>query len=227
VHRPEPRLEIVAIRILDFFVHVGGKCGEYRWVISSIFEPSTMSVRLRVAHESRTPGHKTECFVRLFAAGQSEVVRYILALVPDMDDAQEVLQETAVVLWNRPGQYDPDRPFVPWTCRFAYFQVLKFRDQQSRRRCFLSLEAIDQLAAERADERAVLDERRGAPARCLKLLSYPQRLMIEQRYSRRMPVAQLFAVTRRSIATLYKALERLRRRLFECVNRRLGLEGVR
>jgi RNA polymerase sigma-70 factor (ECF subfamily) len=185
-----------------------------------------MNVRLAVA-QSRVQGDETGRFVRLFAAAQSEVLRYILALVPDLDDAQEILQETAIDLWKRFDQYDPDCPIVPWACRFAYFQVLRFREQQSRRRRFLSLEAIDQLAAERAEESAELDDRRRALATCPKLLSDPERLVIEQGYSRRMPVAQLSAVTGRSIATLYKALERLRRRLFECVNRRLGPEGTR
>jgi RNA polymerase sigma-70 factor (ECF subfamily) len=171
--------------------------------------------------QSRSPGHETERFVRLFAAGQSEVLRYILALVPDINDAQEVLQETAVDLWKKFDQYDPGYPFVPWACRFAYFQVLKFREQQGRQRRFLSLEAIDQLAAERPEENAVLEDRRHALATCLKLLSDADRLMVEERYSQRMPVTRLSEVTGRNVSTLYKALERVRRRLFECVNRRL------
>jgi RNA polymerase sigma-70 factor (ECF subfamily) len=177
--------------------------------------------------QSRSPGHETERFVRLFAAGQSEVLRYILALVPDIDNAQEVLQETAVDLWKKFDQYDPHCPFVPWACRFAYFQVLKFREQQARQRRFLSLEAIEQIAAERPAESAVLEDRRHALALCLKLLSDSERLMVEQRYSRRMPVAQLSEVTGRNISTLYKALDRVRRRLFECVNRRLKLGSLR
>jgi RNA polymerase sigma-70 factor (ECF subfamily) len=180
-----------------------------------------MNVRLAMAQQSRRPGHDTERFVRLFAAGQSEVLRYILALVPDIDDAHEVLQETAVDLWRKFDQYDPDYPFVPWACRFAYFQILKFREQQARRRRFLSLEAIDLLAAERPEESGVLEDRRHALATCLKLLSESDRLIVEQHYSRRMPVVQLAEVTGRNLAALYKTLERLRRRLFECVNRRL------
>jgi RNA polymerase sigma-70 factor (ECF subfamily) len=185
-----------------------------------------MNVRLAMA-QSRAQGYEAERFVRLFDAAQSEVRRYILALVPDLDDVQEVFPETAVDLWKTFDQSDPGCPFVPWTCGVGYFQVLKFREQQSRRRRLLSLDAINQLAAERTDESAVLDDRRRAMATCLKLLSDPERLMIEQRYSRPTPVAQLSAVTGRSIATLYKALERVRRRLFECVNRRLGPEGTR
>jgi RNA polymerase sigma-70 factor (ECF subfamily) len=180
-----------------------------------------MNLQIAMAQESRTPGDETERFVRLFAAGQTEILRYILALVPDIDDAQEILQEAAVDLWKKFDQYDPDYPFVPWACRFAYFQILKFREGQSRRRRFLSLEAIDQLAAERPEDSAMLDDRRRALATCLKRLNDFERLIVELRYTQRMSVVQVSEVTGRSIATLYKALERLRRRLFECVNRRL------
>jgi hypothetical protein len=36
-------------------------------------------------------------------------------------------------------------------------------------------------------------------------------------------VAQIAGITGRNTWTLYKALERIRRRLFECVNRRLQM----
>jgi RNA polymerase sigma-70 factor (ECF subfamily) len=177
--------------------------------------------------QSRSPGHDTERFVRLFASGQREVLRYILALVPDIDDAHEILQETAVDLWKKFDEYDSGCPFIPWACRFAFFHVLKFREQKSRRSKFLSLEAIDQLSTERLEENDVLEDRRRALATCLKLLSESDRLIVEERYSRQLPVTQISEVTGRNISTLYKALERVRRRLFECVNRRLGLGSLR
>ena len=177
--------------------------------------------------QSPGSGRDTERFVRLFAAGQREVLRYILALVPDIDDAQEILQETAVDLWKKFDQYDPDCPFVPWACRFAFFRVLKFRDQKVRRGRFLSIEAIERLAADRLEEDEALEDRRRALAACLRLLSEAERLIIEQRYSRRMPVARLSEATGRDVSTIYKALERLRRRLFECISRRLELGTLR
>jgi RNA polymerase sigma-70 factor (ECF subfamily) len=185
-----------------------------------------MGIRLPMA-ESRGPGHDTERFVRLFAAGQCEVLRYILALVPNIDEAREILQETAVDLWKKFDQYDTECPFIPWACRFAFFRILKFREQESRRRKFLSLEAIEQLAAERLEENDYLEDRRRALATCLKQLSDSERLIVEQRYSRGIPLAQLSEVTGKNISTLYKMLERVRRRLFDCISRRLELGSLR
>jgi RNA polymerase sigma-70 factor, ECF subfamily len=173
--------------------------------------------------QSCSSGQDVERFVRLFAAGQREVLRYILALVPDIDDAHEILQEAAVDLWKKFDQYDPCYPFVPWACRFAFLRVLKFRDQKSRAGRFLSLEAIDQLVAERREEENALEDRRRALTVCLKLLNESDRLIVEQRYLRNLSVAKLSEATGRNLSTIYKSLERIRRRLFECINRRLEL----
>jgi RNA polymerase sigma-70 factor (ECF subfamily) len=174
--------------------------------------------------QSPRSGQETERFVRLFAAGQRELLRYILALVPDTDDAHEILQETAVDLWKKFDEYDTDCPFVPWGCRFAYYRVLKFREKKLRQRKFLSVEALELLAAERREhDLDQLEDRRRALAACLKQLGDAERLLVEQRYSRRMPVAQLSEVTGRNVSTIYKALERIRRRLFDCISRRMKL----
>src|SRR3954447_1882978 len=114
-------------------------------------------VRYRM-EESPGRGQDDERFVRLFASGQREVLRYILALVPDVDDAHEILQDTAVALWKKFDQYDPDCPFVPWACRFAFRHVLKHREQKVRRSKYLSLDVINQLAAQRLEEDEILED---------------------------------------------------------------------
>src|SRR5215470_9049654 len=93
-----------------------------------------------------------ERFGRLFVEAQREILRYILALVPDIDDAHEILQETAVDLWRKFGRYDPAYPFAPWACRFAFRRVLKHREQQARRVKYLSIETLAQIAAERSEK---------------------------------------------------------------------------
>jgi RNA polymerase sigma-70 factor (ECF subfamily) len=169
------------------------------------------------------PGEDPERFVRLFVEGQRQILRYILALVPDIDDAHEILQETAVDLWRKFDQYDPAFPFAPWACRFAFRRVLKYREQQARRVKCLSIESLTQIAAERAEKDGILEERRRALETCVQQLCEADRLVVEHRYSRQMSVAEIAEITGRNTAALYKALERIRRRLFECVNRRVRM----
>jgi RNA polymerase sigma-70 factor (ECF subfamily) len=162
-----------------------------------------------------------ELFVRLFVEGQRQILRYILTLVPDVDDAHEILQETAMDLWRKFDQYDPAFPFAPWACRFALRCVLKHREQRARRLKYLSVESLARVAAEWSEKEEILEDRRRALETCLQQLCEADRLIVEHRYSRQMSVAQIAEITGRNTPALYKALDRIRRRLFECVNRRL------
>ena len=183
-----------------------------------------MTVNSRLSMVSPTvPGQDPEGFVRLFVEGQREILRYILALVPDIDDAHEILQETAVDLWRKFDRYDPAYPFAPWACRFAFRRVLKHREQQARRVKYLSIESLKRIAAERSEKDGILEDRRRALETCLQQLCEADRLVVEHRYSHQMSVAQIAGITGRNLSTLYKSLERIRRRLFECVNRRLQM----
>jgi RNA polymerase sigma-70 factor, ECF subfamily len=168
-------------------------------------------------------GEDPERFVRLFVEGEREILQYILRLVPDIDDAHEILQETAVDLWRKFDRYDPAFAFAPWACGFAFRRVLKHREQQARRAKFLSIESLNLIAAERPDNDDVLEDRRRALERCLQQLRDDDRQVVEGRYSRQMSVAEIAGSTGRNTSALYKALERIRRQLFECVNRRLQM----
>ena len=49
------------------------------------------------ARPSKNDNLSQQRFLRLFLASEPEVRRYVAVLVPNMDDAQEVIQETAGV----------------------------------------------------------------------------------------------------------------------------------
>src|SRR5262249_25142601 len=128
-------------------------------------------------------------------------------------------------LWRRFDQYDPSQPFVPWACRFAFRHVLKYRQKKARVRKLLSVEILNQLARDRVEHDDFLESRRHALAKCLQRLTDEEPALIAERYARRANLAQLAEATGRKVSALYKALERVRRKLFECVNRGLKQEG--
>ncbi len=45
--------------------------------------------------------------------------RYVAALVPNVADAEDIVQQTALALWEKFDAYDPSQPFTPWAWRFA------------------------------------------------------------------------------------------------------------
>ena len=58
-------------------------------------------------------------FLSLFLRSEREIFRYVAALVPNVADPEDIVQQTAIALWEKFDAYDPAQPFTPWACRFA------------------------------------------------------------------------------------------------------------
>jgi RNA polymerase sigma-70 factor (ECF subfamily) len=162
----------------------------------------------------------TERLVRLLTAHQEDLFRYIFALLPHEEDARDVLQETSVALCRKFAEYDPDMPFLPWAFRFAYLEVLRQRERNQRRTLLLSRDLIERLAAQREQMEPELTARLAALEACLERLPSADQLLLRRRYQGKERAEELVHDGGCSRRTLFRKLERIRRLLFECINRR-------
>lgn len=153
---------------------------------------------------------------------QNDLLRYIAPLVGSLDDAQDVLQEAALALWNKFAQYDPQQPFLPWAKRFAKYEVL-MHHRRRRRYTFLSEVLLETLAEQQTEQESVREQRRWALADCVGKLPDADRVLLRQRYSERGTTIQKVAeATGQTANALYKTLQRIRRQLYLCVERKLA-----
>ncbi len=171
------------------------------------------------------PPEAYDTFVRLFAQHGQRVFAYILALLPNRTDAQEVFQETSVVLWREFANFRPDGDFGRWGCGIALNQVRKFRRQRQRDKLVFNDVLIEQLAEERLSGSDRLQQRQAALAECLKKLRAKDRDLIGRCYAGTNSYKAVAEQTGRPVNTVYKALTRIRRALMECIDRRLLQEG--
>src|SRR5262249_46772274 len=121
-------------------------------------------------------------FVRLLLQHQNDLLRHILPLVGCLDDAQDVLQETATALWRKFHQYDRQQPFLPWAKRFARNEVL-MHHRKRRRYTFLTEELIERLAERQSQHEQQAQRRRQALQDCVEKLPEADRLLLDQRYA--------------------------------------------
>lgn len=160
-------------------------------------------------------------FVMLFARHERDLYRYVLTLLPSPADAEDVVQEAAAALWQNFRSFDPARPFLPWACRFAYHQVMNFRRRQKTHRRMFSDAAIEALAVEWPEHAEGADSRREALDGCLGKLHATDRDLVRLRYASEEEVAVLADRTGQTANALYKALQRIRKNLMDCVARTL------
>ena len=163
-------------------------------------------------------------FVELLLRHQSDLLRFIVPLVGELQDAQDVLQETAKALWQKFDQYDSTQSFLAWAKQFARNEVL-MHHRRKRRFTFLSPELLEQLADDQDREAAPAQARREALASCLQKLSPRDRNLLDQRYARNeATVQQIAAETGQTANALYKSLGRIRTTLLACIERHLAME---
>jgi RNA polymerase sigma-70 factor, ECF subfamily len=166
-----------------------------------------------------------ELLVRLLSRHQGELFRYIFALLPHAEDARDVLQETSVALYRKAAEYDPDKPFLAWAYGFALLEILKYRKRVRRDNRHLAEALIERLARERQQSEPVLQERLLALQQCLQDLPPGDRDLIRRRYQDQASTEELVRQFGPSRRTLFRNLDRIRRVLFNCINRRTAAAG--
>src|SRR3990172_1278129 len=94
--------------------------------------------------EAKLPESQEE-FLRLFSVHSQRIYEFILMLVIRRADADEIFQETCLVLWNKFDSYEPSGSFYAWACKIAYLKILALR-RANRRLHLFSEEVLDILA---------------------------------------------------------------------------------
>jgi RNA polymerase sigma-70 factor (ECF subfamily) len=170
---------------------------------------------------------KNKLFLRLFLQNERRLYAYILTLLPNRADADDILQESSLILWDKFDENNPPDDFAAWGCRIAYFKILDFLKKRRRSRVQFSqamLERIGETAVEQAGT-LQLEERRTALARCIEKLRQRDRDLLVQRFAEGATTQSTAAQVGRSVEAVYKALSKIRQSLFDCVTRTLAREG--
>ena len=169
--------------------------------------------------------NRVDEFVRLLAQNQRRLFVYVHTLVMNHTDAEEVLQNTNLVLWREFGTFETGTNFAAWACRVAFNQVMAWRKKRQRDRLQFSDDFLTAIATETHDASDALEEQTKALAGCLAKLPNDQRELIRLRYSEEGTIEAVANRVKRTVEATYRALSRIRHTLHECVTRTLAQEN--
>lgn len=164
---------------------------------------------------------RVEEFMQLFTPNQRRVFLYILTLLPNVEQAEDVLQETNLILWREFHRFEPGTNFAAWACGVAYYQVLKYRKERVREITLLDEEMLGQVAEAQAELADVLEDRRAALLECLQKLPPADRALVTNRYGGNASGKELAETLRRPVNSIYQSLSRIRQVLWDCIDRTL------
>ena len=173
---------------------------------------------------NKIPQDRSSELVQLMMKYQRKLFGYILTLVPSRSDAEDILQETSLTICEKFADFETGTNFYSWACQIAYWKVRAARKKFATSKIIFNeevLEAVSQTRLEMEDE---LDIRHNALSRCLHKLNERDRRMVLVRYESGHNVKAAAQACGRTIQGAYKALNRIRKTLYDCVSLEVSTE---
>ena len=173
--------------------------------------------------DSNSPTY--EQFIRLFMQHESALRAFVRSLLPASEHADEATQETCVALWRKFSGFDVGTDFLAWACTIARFEVLNYRRRLARDHHVFNIDLLELLADEAAGE---IDQRvreLRALETCIGRLAPRRRELVKECYAPGATIKGVADRLGRSATGLYKALNRIRLDLLECIEASLAREA--
>jgi RNA polymerase sigma-70 factor (ECF subfamily) len=166
---------------------------------------------------------RTEQFIQLLTGQQRGLFSYLVAVLGDVHESHNVLQETNLVLWRRSAEFVEGTDFAAWSRKVAHYKVLSYLRDKKRDRHLFDARLLSQLSEQPWGEEDD-DERRVALRECLAALPDRLREVVSLRYG---PGGSLRALVDRlgkSEGSVKMTLMRIRGQLMRCVEQKLATE---
>jgi RNA polymerase sigma-70 factor (ECF subfamily) len=165
-----------------------------------------------------------ERFTLNWTAAQSVVGSYIASLVPDFQEAEDLLQEVALVLLRKFAQYDTARPFIAWALGIAKFEILASRRRHARSFLTADGDLLDNLTLTYTELAPELDQRSSALRDCLKSLEGRSAELIRLRYEEALKPGLIATRIGLDSTVVRMALSRTRAALRDCIENKIKLQ---
>ncbi len=178
----------------------------------------------------RAPGdpelEKRKRLVSLLTRHQRPLLGYVYSLVPHVQDAEDIFQETCEVICEKFDSFrdtsGDGSDFLAWARQIAWWRVRAARTVFARSKRMFSENVMSLIADTESQMHGELDARGEALESCMRKLPPRDRELITARYQQGSSVEDAARLNGRSLEAAYKALMRIRRVLHECVSRHVA-----
>ena len=159
-------------------------------------------------------------FVSLVTVNQRRIFTYILALVPNLSDAEDIMQETATFMWENKEKYIPGTDFVAWGVRVAYYRILEYRKKKNKDRMMVimneQISEIEEVVKKKNDN---TEEMLAKLKECQKTLSAPDKQLMHLKYTMELSASDIANRINKSIRSVYLKISRVQLMLLNCIER--------
>lgn len=168
---------------------------------------------------------KENQFFKLYIQSQKSIFNYILMMVPNLSDAEDLLQEVSAMLWSKFDEFEKGTNFTAWGIQIAYYKVLQFYRKHKRAALQFDEGLLAQLHAYTPALLGDEDDQLFALRKCVEKLDDRDQRLLRMRYEESKAPAEIAESIHRSVDSVYKAIARVHNYLLLCVRKRTA-EGM-
>ncbi len=170
-----------------------------------------------------TPEPSAESYLVLLNENEKSLAAYVHTLVPNLADADDIIQSCKIVMWKHFGSFSEGTNFLAWARKIALNQILNYRRSEKRRDRFSQNPAfVESIARELDSQTESPDRRSEALHQCLQKLPDAHRKLILLRYYEDRDIGEIAILTKRTDSAVYRLLSRVRASLSDCISNTLS-----
>ena len=163
----------------------------------------------------------------MFLEHQPRIYGYVRSLLFQKSDADDVMQETASLLWKKFDEFERGSFFDRWALRVAFHQVRKFRQKKAResKRLQFSEDVLELLSE---DAEPIIDRTEEAAAaleQCLRKLTEKDRRIVALRFEDGATNRSVAGAIGKSESVVSRSLSRIYESLMRCISLQLKFDG--
>ena len=156
-------------------------------------------------------------FVGLLTPEYYKIHSFILTLVPNQADAEDVLQSSISYMWEHFNDFKVGTNFLSWAFTISKFHVLTYRRNKSRSKLLFCDEVIELVEAENQKISEQADVRYNALNKCMKKMRSEDLYFIKKRYEKKTKVKDIAAEMGLSANVVYKRIAQIKSLLLKCI----------
>ena len=160
-------------------------------------------------------------FIELYSKNQKKIFIYILSMVHRQSDAEDILQQTSVQMWNKFNEFENGTSFLAWARAFAKFNTLDFKRKQQNSKLYFGEDIYKDIAEEMSYIDQTFEQRKNALQGCLIKLNSSDRKLLNLHYEKCLNYRQIAEKLSLSKTGIYKVMSRIHTNLHICIKRTL------
>ena len=153
------------------------------------------------------------------------IYAYILSMVPNVNDADDIMQETTVVMWRKFDNFKPGMNFIAWALTVAKYQVLSFYKKRKNSKICYSEELLASIEKAVENSMPEMEEKLEALNNCVNKLDDNQKYLLKLRYDKKQTLKEIGDSISKSTRMTFYTLSKIHQVLLQCVKRAKAEEG--